>query len=135
MGMDRADQCIACEMAASVRRDDAGGAAVDDDDFTHILPGQHGAAMIFDAADQGLCELAAAAHRHAEAVGLEEPHKHKDAEPGGLFIGGYEILAGHAGEMRTYPVMLEIARQHLVAAHLHGTPELPAFATLVQKRE
>jgi hypothetical protein len=50
---DCTDHRIACQMAAALRRDDARGAAVGDDDFAHILPGQHRPAMIFDAAGQG----------------------------------------------------------------------------------
>src|ERR1700736_2372765 len=128
MGMDRTDHRIARRMAASVRSDDARGAAVGDDDFAHILPGQHRTAMILDAADQGFGELATAADGHAEAVGLEETQEDIDPEPCRLFIRGYEVLAGHAREVPPHPVMLEIARQDVVAAHLHGAPELTTFA-------
>ena len=122
-------------IAGAVRRDDARGTAVGDDDLAHILAGEHGAAMILDAADQCLGQLAAAADRHAESIGLEEAQEHEYAEAGRLFIRRHQVLAGHAGEMRAHPIVLEIVRQHIVAAHLHGAPELAALAALIEERE
>ncbi len=90
---------------------------------------------ILDAADQRLGELAAAAHRHAKTIGLEEAEEHEHAQARRLFIRRDQVLTGHAREMRSHPIVLEVVRQHIVAAHLHGAPELAALAALIQEGE
>ena len=125
---------MTASFAAKLRpstRLDAGGAAVGDLDARHVGIGEHLAAVVLDAGDQRIGELAGAAARHAEAVGLEEAEEHVGADGGGLLVGRHQVLAGDAREVHAHLLVLEQLAQVIVAAHLHDAPELAAFAALV----
>src|ERR1700735_540633 len=133
--MDRTDDRLARRVAVAVRGDDPRGTAVGDDDLAHVLADEYGAAAIFNATGECLRELAAAANRDAKPVRFQEAKEYEHAQARRLFIRGHQVFPRHPGKMRAHPIVFEVFREHIVTAHLHGAPELPALAALIEERE
>src|SRR5262245_14305198 len=134
MRMDGADDAILREEVAAVLRARAQRTAVLYDDAFDVDVREHFATAIADARDESVGELAAAADRHADAIGFEECDEHESADARGLLIGRHEVLAGDTREMHAHLVVLEVVAQHVVTAHLHDAPDLTTFAALIHHR-
>src|SRR5580692_6851041 len=133
--MDRADDRLARRVAVAIGRDDPRRTAAGDDDLAHVLAGEHRATTILNAPGECLRELAAATHRDAKPVRFQEAQEYEHAQARRLLIRGHQVLSRHPRKMCAHAIVFEIIREHIMAAHLHRAPELPALATLIEESE